>query len=281
MLRRCLIFLLVLPLFVWAQDYPVRPDNYVTDKASVLSQEQIGQLNYKLKKFEDSTSIQLFVYLDATLNGRDIETLSQEIFHEWKIGQSGKNNGILITIIVEDHKFRIHTGYGMESILPDLLTKRIQDEHMRPLFKEENYYEGINAGIDQLIYYSKHEYKPEEFNQQADDIWSNTWFGYLVNVCMVLLIFYLLKRSNDKKQRTKTIMKILAILFAIIPCFGFFPLLVLTILSPDRKRGSSNWSSDSGSTWSSSASSSDSSSDSGFDGGGGGDSGGGGSSSDW
>ncbi len=48
----------------------------------------------------------------------------------------------------------------MEGILPDLLTKRIQDEDMRPSFKQNNYYEGINNGVDKLIYYSKHECNP-------------------------------------------------------------------------------------------------------------------------
>ena len=61
---------------------------------------------------------------------------------------------------MNDRKFRIHTGYGMEGILPDLLTKRIQDEDMRPSFKQNNYYEGINNGVDKLFYYSKHEYNP-------------------------------------------------------------------------------------------------------------------------
>lgn len=61
---------------------------------------------------------------------------------------------------MNDRKFRIHTGYGMEGILPDLLTKRIQDEDMRPSFKQNNYYEGINNGADKLFYYSKHEYNP-------------------------------------------------------------------------------------------------------------------------
>lgn len=84
--------------------------------------------------------------------------LSQEIAGAWDIGQKGKINGVLITVFINNHKFRIHTGYGMEGILPDLLTKRIQDEDMRPSFKQNNYYEGINNGVDKLIYYSKHEY---------------------------------------------------------------------------------------------------------------------------
>lgn len=86
--------------------------------------------------------------------------ISQEIVGAWDIGQKGKNNGVLITVFINDLKFRIHTGYGIEGILPDLLTKRIQDEDMRPSFKQKNYYEGINNGVDKLIYYSKHEYNP-------------------------------------------------------------------------------------------------------------------------
>ncbi len=285
MLKKYIIWFILLPVFVWAQDYPDKPENYITDNASVLNSEQISQLNRKLRNFEDSTSNQLFVYIALSLNDRDIETLSQEIFHKWKIGQQNKNNGILLTVFINDHKFRIQTGYGMEGALPDLLTKRIQDEFMRPRFKESKYYEGINAGIDELIYFSINgSLSTAETEPQQEEGWVTWLLAYVFNALLLILFLYLNKKST-KSAIKKTILTVISVILFFIPCVGSFFLFFMCVIISNKAK----WNWRSGTTYSgsdsvgsdSSWSSSDSSSDSGFDGGGGGDSGGGGSSSDW
>lgn len=122
---RFLFLLLLLPCCLAAQ-YPSAPQNYVTDEAGVLSREQQQMLNQKLKSFENSSSNQIFVYISPSLNGNTLESFSQEIFHNWQIGAKGKDNGVLIAVFVNDRKFRIQTGYGLEGNLPDLLTKKFR-----------------------------------------------------------------------------------------------------------------------------------------------------------
>lgn len=296
MLRKTLLALLLLPFFTFSQErYPVKPDNYVTDRANSLNSEQVNALNTKLKAFEDSTSNQIFVYITSSLNGEDLQQLSQDIFHNWHIGQKGKNNGVLIAIFVEDHKFRIQTGYGLEGNLPDLLTKKIQDEHMRPKFKEKDYYGGINDGIDQLIYFCGHQYVADKDSTIiVENYWQSWLIGYSVNA--LFLILYIrnvlrgkknLSKKQKKKQGNQAVRKgiliTIAVVIALFPCVGGFILVFMVIFTSEFKgissggsysSSSSSWSSSSDSSWSSSSSSD-------FGGGGGGDSGGGGSSSDW
>lgn len=299
MLKRICFFLLFIPFFLSAQ-YPAKPSNYVTDEAGVMSGEEQSALNAKLRAFEDSSSNQIFVYVTNSLNGADLQTISQEIFHNWRIGKEGKNNGVLIAVFVNDRKFRIQTGYGMEGVLPDILTKRIQDEYMRPYFKEKDYYGGINAGLDQLIYYSKHEYKPEVAEAKSEEAWP-PWLSWVLAYVFnfIFLILYIrnvlrpkkLSKKQKKKKQTGNIAKVIfitiAVIIALFPCVGALILFFMFIATSNinfssggsyggSTYSSSSWSSsDSSSSWSSSDSSSS------FDGGGGGDSGGGGSSSDW
>lgn len=300
MIKRICLFLLFLPFFIQAQ-YPARPSNYVTDEAGVMSGEEQNILNAKLRAFEDSSSNQIFVYVTSSLNGADLQTISQEIFHKWKIGKEGKNNGVLIAVFVNDRKFRIQTGYGLEGALPDILTKRIQDEDMRPYFKEKDYYAGIDVGIDKLIYYSKHEYVPETIDSKSEEVWPGwvSWaLGYAFNI--IFLALYIrnvlrpkkLSKKQKKKKQTgnvaKTIFIIIAVIIALFPCVGaiilFFMFIATSKINFSSGGSYSGSSYDSSSSWSSSDSSSSwssSDSSSSFDGGGGGDSGGGGSSSDW
>lgn len=286
MIKRLIAFLILAPFWLFAQ-YPERPVNYVTDEAGILNAEELSLLNSKLRAHEDSSTNQIFIYIASSLNGQEIASYSQEIFHNWKIGQDGKNNGVLIAIFINDHKFRIQTGYGMEGALPDLLTKRIQDEFMRPRFKENKYYEGINAGIDELIYYSKNgSLSAAEPAPAQEEGWLSWLLAYVFNALLLVLFLYL-NRKSTKSSLTKTILTVISIILFFIPCIGSFCLFFMCVIISNKSKW--NWRSGStysgsDSSWSgsdSSWSSSDSSSDSGFDGGGGGDSGGGGSSSDW
>jgi uncharacterized protein len=282
MLKQLFILFICIPFLLSAVELPLKPSNYITDEANVLSEEQEQLLNTKLKLFEDSTSTQIFVFVSASLNGRVMAEVCQELFRTWGIGQKNKDNGVLVAVFVDDHKFRIHTGSGMEGALPDILTKRIQDKQMGPHFKSNNYFEGINEGLDQLIYYSVHEFKQDEL---VDTNWENVMYGFAFNALMLVLFLYRLHRKKqdlDRKPATKIILTILAIILSVIPCIGSIILGFLFLIFMKTKGGSGGggyYSSSSDTSWSSSDSSSDSSSS--FDGGGGGDSGGGGSDSSW
>lgn len=125
-------FLFLLLLFPWpanGQGFPQKPENYVTifdpfyRNESFLSKQEEELLKAKLRAFEDSTSNQLFVYLTYTLLGKNLEDHSREIFNTWGIGQKGKDNGILIAIFVNDRRYRIQVGYGLEATLPSDLCR--------------------------------------------------------------------------------------------------------------------------------------------------------------
>jgi uncharacterized protein len=285
-LKLFFIWCLLAPAICCAQAYPSKPQNYITDEAGVLDQGQLDALNTKLKSFEDSTSNQVFVYVTSTLGDKVMAEYCQEIFHDWKIG-SEKNNGVLIAIFVNDHKFRIHTGYGMEGALPDALTKRIQDNEMKPSFKENNYYEGINKGIDKIIYYSAHEYKADEKAKDENKDWLFLLMGYVLNIILFGVVLYTIYRGKKSKENGaghKFWLSCLAFILLLIPCAGFPFLIIMMYIvgghKVNRVQGGNNSTTgyDSSSSWSSSDSSDSSSS---FDGGGGGDSGGGGSDSSW
>ena len=46
---------------------------------------------------------------------------------------------------------RIEVRYGLEGVLTDATRSRIINETIAPLFKQGDFYGGINAGLDQMI----------------------------------------------------------------------------------------------------------------------------------
>ncbi len=84
---------------------------------------------------------------------------------------------------------------------------------MQPHFKKNNFYEGIQAGVDQLIYYSRNEYiPPTPFEQMRIKI------GIIF---LVGLLFFGLNLSSlkpwDNQPKRKRMYRLLSILFLISP----------------------------------------------------------------
>ncbi len=119
----------------------------VNDYANIISPEVQSQLENRLKRHEDSTSNQIVVLTLPSLEGEILEEAANEIFNTWKLGQRGKDNGVLLLVYVQDRTLRIEVGYGLEGVLTDAHCDRIIRNEITPYFKSKAYGEGIMAGI--------------------------------------------------------------------------------------------------------------------------------------
>lgn len=119
---------------------------YVQDYAQVLSAEDKRRLLSIGQELDNKTTAQLAVVTVKTLDGQPIENYALSILREWGIGSKEKNNGALIVVAVQDRRSRIEVGYGLEGLLTDGLTGRIQDQAMIPYFRKGNYAAGIVNG---------------------------------------------------------------------------------------------------------------------------------------
>lgn len=119
---------------------------YVQDYAHVLSKADKQKILRLGQELDNKTTAQIAVLTVDSLKGQPIEDFSLAVLRSWGIGNKEKNNGALLVIAVKDRQSRIEVGYGLEGILPDGLTGRIQDEAMIPYFKKGNYAAGIVDG---------------------------------------------------------------------------------------------------------------------------------------
>ncbi|WP_139924839.1 YgcG family protein [Hymenobacter sp. DG01] len=197
-----LILLLVLTQLAGrAQNVPPRPNppRLVNDLAGMLRPDEAAQLERKLVAYNDSTSSQIAVVTVPNLGDYDIFDYAQQLYQTWGIGQKGNNNGILLLIAQQEHKARIHTGYGLEGAVPDALAKRIISNTIVPAFQKEQYYAGLDRATDQLIALAKGEYKadpatqPQARRRSNDDSGSGWTFWLIIGV---LILFILLRNRG-------------------------------------------------------------------------------------
>ena len=161
-IRIVLLFLFVfVSTITLAVDFPKRPDppRLVNDFTNTLSPNEIQQLEQKLVAFNDTTSTQIAVVILKSLDGYPASEYAFQLAQEWGIGQQKTNNGALLLISMGDRSMFIATGYGLEGVMPDALCKRIIENDIKPYFKEQQYYQGINVGTNQMIALVKGEYK--------------------------------------------------------------------------------------------------------------------------
>jgi uncharacterized protein len=124
---------------------------WVHDQAGVLSGAVKAQLEALLQAHRDSTSNQIAVLIVPSLDGGDIDGYAVEVFKEWKLGQAGKDNGVLFLVAMQERQMRIEVGYGLEGVLTDAMSSRINRNEVAPFFREGNYEGGIQAGVVAII----------------------------------------------------------------------------------------------------------------------------------
>lgn len=127
-------------------DIPDMPQKYVVDLAGIVDHAVETRLNGYLQELEQKTTAQMIVLTISSLQGESIEDFSIRLAHDkWKLGQKGKDNGVLLVIAVNDRKYRIEVGYGLEGVLPDSLVGSLGRDLLIPYFRKGDYSNGIFA----------------------------------------------------------------------------------------------------------------------------------------
>jgi uncharacterized protein len=117
---RVAIVLLALPLLLLAEPVSqLRPTDYVNDFAHVLDPTTIAQLDNICQQLDQKARAQIAVVTVNSLDGGDIESYAVALYKQWGIGNKATDHGVLVLLAVQDRKYRIEVGYGLEPILPD------------------------------------------------------------------------------------------------------------------------------------------------------------------
>jgi uncharacterized protein len=117
---RVAIVVLALPLLLWAEPVSqLHPTDYVNDFAHVLDPTTVAQLDNICQQLDQKAHAQIAVVTVNSMDGSDIESYAVALYKQWGIGSKATDHGVLILLAVQDRKYRVEVGYGLEPILPD------------------------------------------------------------------------------------------------------------------------------------------------------------------
>ena len=127
----------------------LKPSGYVNDFAGVVDPGAKAALERYCADVEKSTGAQMAIVTIENLAGEPVEDVANRLYHEWGIGQKGKDEGVLLLLGTKDRKSRLEVGYGLEPVIPDAAAGDILRE-MRPSLREGNFGAALQAAAAEI-----------------------------------------------------------------------------------------------------------------------------------
>lgn len=123
---------------------------YVEDLAGALSQAQLSTINHRIDAIRTVTKNEFGVLVLPNMGGSNIEDVANSTFRAWGVGKRGLDNGVLLVIAMQEHKWRIEVGKGVESDLPDLRASDIGQQQLVPMLRRGDVAGGIVNTLNAL-----------------------------------------------------------------------------------------------------------------------------------
>ena len=122
----------------------------VVDAAHVLDAGTVSAITSRSEQLERATGRQLVVATVPSLEGLDVQDYGYRLGRAWKIGEAGKNTGVVLVVAPNERKVGIEVGYGLEGTLTDALSSVILQQRVLPKFREGDLNAGVQEGADAI-----------------------------------------------------------------------------------------------------------------------------------
>jgi uncharacterized protein len=210
----------------------------VSNPDGILSADAEAQINKMLLDIRRKTTCEVaMVVIDDMADDTDIDNFATDIFSKWGLGKKDKDNGVLIVVAKDAHKYVIRTGYGAEGVLPDVVCGRIGRRIMAPAFRENDYDGGLikaTQNIQQIM--TDPEVRDELMSQlsgEDDDFtFADFMYLYLVFALVVtaflagwVLLVWLQNKDKDRHEKYRLLRK-----FQPLSGYAAFACLALPLL---------------------------------------------------
>ena len=134
-----------------------------------------------------------------------VQILNEEPLEVWDgeqtgIGKSGKDNGVLVLVAIEEQQWRIEVGYGLEGDITDVEANLIAQKYLVPEFQQGNYgaglYDTVVALGDQIPPETQTNNLPARgiYYYESDSVPANTpapfwdWYFYGMPLWLIIVL---------------------------------------------------------------------------------------------
>jgi uncharacterized protein len=126
-----------------------KPNGYVSDLAHVVNAADQERLEEFCTRVEQQLGVQFALVTIDTIGDTPIENFTLDLARTWGVGNKKDNSGVLLLLVVKDHKSRIEVGRGIEPYLTDGFSGSTL-RSMRPDLRSENYGAALLEGAREM-----------------------------------------------------------------------------------------------------------------------------------
>ncbi|HEY1043829.1 MAG TPA: TPM domain-containing protein [Telluria sp.] len=165
----------------------------VNDTASMLTPAQRGQLEAVLADYEQQTGSQIVVLTVPKTEPEAIEQYSIRVVEQWKLGRKGVDDGVLLLVARDNpsslRRLRIEAGRGVQGVLTDAQSKRILQDVIAPHFRQNQFYDGMVAGVSAISALLRQEQLPGPSRQAAREPEADvgSWWPFYIFGALVVM----------------------------------------------------------------------------------------------
>lgn len=130
--------------------YPPRQDAAINDYAGVLGASERAEIMQARQALLDARGAELVIATIGAVeeydqSDRSFEAFATGLFNSWGVGDSQRNDGVLLLVAVRDRRVRIEVGSGYGS-QHNAAMQQVIDQRIVPEMRAGNYGAGVVAG---------------------------------------------------------------------------------------------------------------------------------------
>lgn len=178
---------------------------HVCDPDGIIGSVYCDSINSVLSSIRDKADVFIVALEGVEGVGDDF---AQLLGRKWGIGAKNVSNGVLVLATMNPHYIRIHTGYGVEATMPDVICSTIIHEKVAPLFKQDKYKEGFLVcakEIKEVVEADSVELAAMVNNAGNGSSDDSNWFTTLL-LCLIpapVLVWFYRWRAKVKREKPR------------------------------------------------------------------------------
>lgn len=171
---------------------------FVSNPDGILSESTVYTIDTMLLGLKQQRIAEVAVVAVESIGFAEPREFATELLRYWGVGEKGRDNGLLVLLVLGQGAIEIEVGYGLEGTLPDVVCKRIIDQIMIPLFKEADYNKGMTEGVAAIRNILASGEVPAGLQPQKGE--DNSLWGvgiaFLTMILFIVMIMLLMRLNN-------------------------------------------------------------------------------------
>ena len=183
---------------------------YVSDPDGLVDKAQKDSANFYLQKLKLECGVQNVLVIVRRVENQDAFRMAQDLGNKYGIGYKKSRRGLVMVIAVEDHKYFIAPGSGLEGELTDVDCDDIARACIVKNMREDNPSEAV-ASLSRAIYNKVKSCRTgiadvDEGTVNSDEDWGVILFVLLVcfGFPLYFIVKYILERLGVIKPTPKS-----------------------------------------------------------------------------